>query len=239
LKGSYIILYCDFCRRPNIDLRRLQRDEGEKGYILSCKACESEKGLEKVPTYELSDLEKFFKQRRRDPLLPTIIKTDDGSEYVLFHNGSSDFLKRDELKLIADEIYKTLELDDSLDEFIEEKNIKNNLKHFYSYSEKDREKFQIPYDRLRLSKRYFDPDKNKWGFRCGNCSGLINIDVQESYFTIVPEYIFDADIDRGCSKGCTKVILKDIVKNWLHNNECQYFYIDDLDEEIIDVIRKA
>jgi len=63
---------------------------------------------------------------------------------------------------------------------------------------------------------------------------------QVSYYTVVPEYIFDADSDRGCSKECTKVIVKDIVKNWLHNsNGSKYFYIDDLDEEIIDLIRKT
>src|SRR5699024_843413 len=227
-------------RRPNINLRRLQRDGGGEGYILSCKTCESEKGLEDVPTYVLNDLEEFYKQRRSDPFSPTIMKINNGSKRLLFHNGNLQFLKRDELKLIADEIYKTLELDHSLDEFIEEKNIKNNLKNFYLYSEKARDKFQIPYDRLRLSKRYFNPDKNKWSFRCGNCSNLINSDVHESYYTIIPEDIFDADNDRGCSEGCTKVIVKDIIKNWLHSSvESQYFYTDDLDMEIIDVIRKA
>lgn len=234
------MLFCNFCRRPNRYLRRIKSDKKKESYILTCKACEAQNDFEDVPTYVLSDLNKFCEQRRNDPLSPMIMKTGDGSEHILFHNGILQFLKRDELKLIADEIYKTLELDHSLDEFIEEKNIKNNLKNFYLYSEKARDKFQIPYDRLRLSKRYFNPDKNKWSFRCGNCSNLINSDVHESYYTIIPEDIFDADNDRGCSEGCTKVIVKDIIKNWLHSSvESQYFYTDDLDMEIIDVIRKA
>src|SRR5699024_2605161 len=223
------MLFCDFCRRPNINLRRLQIDVNEKGYILSCKSCECEKGLQDVPTYMLSDLQEFCEQRKMDPLVPTIIKTNNNSEYILFHNGSLQFLKRDELKLIADEIYKTLNLDDSLDKFIDESNIKSRLKSFYSYSEKDRDKFQIPYDYLKVSKRYFNPDKNKWSFKCGNCSDLINIDAQEDYYTIVPDDMFYADNQRGCSKGCTKVILKDIIKNWIHySNESKYFYIDDI-----------
>src|SRR5699024_2771809 len=107
------MLFCHFCRSPNMHLRRLQRYRWEEGYILSCKACESEKGLEDVPTYVASDLEEFYERRRRDPLSPTIIETEDGLEHILFHNGILQFLKRDELKLIADEIYKTLELDHS------------------------------------------------------------------------------------------------------------------------------
>lgn len=37
-----------------------------------------------------------------------------------------------------------------------------------------------------------------------------------------------------------KIIAKDINKTWLHkSNESKYFYTDDLDDEIIDLIHKA
>lgn len=234
------MLHCDFCRFANIDLRRLQSDKNRNGYLMACKSCELEKELGDIPTYESSQLLEFYEQRKRDPISPVIIDIDDGSKYIQFVNGGLQFLNREELKLIADEIYKTLAFDESLDIFIEDENLIRKLKVFCSYSEKNRDKFQIPYDCLKLSQRYFNPDKRKWIFKCGNCSELINIDVQEHYYTIVPEDMFNAVSKRGCSKECTKLIVKDIVKNWLHASDIDtYFYIDDLNKEIIDLICKA
>lgn len=232
-------MYCDFCRFATIDMRMVQSNKDKRGYILSCKKCESEKGLEDVPTYAASELIEFYEQRKMDPIVPMIIKTDDGSKYIQFHDGSSQFLSREELELIAVEINKTLSLDHSLDKYIEKYNKQKRLEQFYSYSEKDRSKFQIPYEELRLSKKHFNPDKRKWSFKCGNCSDLININVQFFYYTVVPEFDSSGN-DRGCSKDCTKVIIKDIIQNWLHNSGAdKYFYTDDLSEEIIDVINKA
>ena len=226
-------MFCDFCGFANISIRRIQSEKVQKGYILSCKNCEIEKGLEGISTYSSNGLLDFYDQRRRDPISPTLIETDDGSKYIQFNNGRLQLLEREELKLIADEIYKTLALDHSLDDFIEENNNIKKLEDFYTYSKTNKDKFQIPYDRLRLSKKHFNPIKNKWSFKCGNCSNLINIDVQNHYYTIVPETMFNANSERGCSKGCTKIILKDIIKNWLHYTDTgNYFYKDDLEDEV-------
>lgn len=237
---GYLMEFCDFCRHMSIDTRRIKSYKNKKGYVQLCKACESERGLENTPTYEVSDLVNFCEQRMVDPIAPTIIQTDNGGEYLLFHNGRLQFLKRDELKLIADEIYRTLGLDFWLDEFIAENNRNKKLEEFYSYSEKDKDKFQIPYAHLRLSKKKFNHNKNKWSFKCGNCSELINIDVQDSYYTIVPQHTFTADDERGCSKGCTEVIIKDIIKDWVHSSDIgKYFYVDDIDQDVIDLINES
>lgn len=118
------MLFCDFCLMPNNNLRRIQSSEDEKGYILTCKTCETKQGLEQYPTYVVSDLIKFIEENRDSLLTPKVIKSDDESEYLIFSNNLQ-YLTRKELKFIADEIYKTLQLDESLDKFIENNNFKS------------------------------------------------------------------------------------------------------------------
>jgi|SRR5690625_1843372 len=233
------MFFCDFCRFAYIDIRKIQNDKDQRGYILVCKDCELENNLEDVPSYPVNNLIDFYEQKKMDPISPTIIRSDDGSKYIQFQNDSLQLLTREELELIADEIKKTLSLNDSFDKFIENNNIQKILERFYSYSKKDRSKFQIPYHDLRLSKRHFNADKRKWGFRCGNCSSLINIDVQAFYFSINPKSTFDINGDRSCSIDCTKVIIKDMIQNWLHDSDKEeYFYTDDMEKRINHFIKK-
>lgn len=225
------MLCCSICRTYNNQLRRIKVNNK---IILICNTCENELGYENKPTNEVDELTSFLNNEKNSVLKSVVVESENNSKYLLFEDNFSNTINRNDLKIIADQIYKTLELGNSLDKFIAGRNIRKYFEKHYSYSPIEREKFEVPYEKLGIKKRCFNSDKNKWGFKCGNCSRLINIDEQDFYYTIIPSYLFNAKSERACSKDCTKVIAEDIVKNWLNTqNKIEYFYTDDLEDKII------
>ena len=69
----------------------------------------------------MSKLKRFIEKNKWEAYMLTIIGTTDGKEYLQISDNHSQYLNREELKLIVDELSKTLELDSDLDRFIDKK----------------------------------------------------------------------------------------------------------------------
>jgi len=208
-------------------------------YKYVCPNCLIEHGLQDESEYKISDLKAFVEENQRNAIVPTLLETTDGKEYLQFANGDQYLMTRGFLKFVADEIYKTLELGEDFDEFVKENNKLAWLGNFYSRSKYDKEKLAIPIDKLRIRKKKFNTKKRKWSFKCGNCSERISSEDGGTYYSIMPEYEFDADLERACSSGCAYVIAKDIINEWLDEKEDErkFFYTENIDEQLKEYIR--
>lgn len=233
--------FCDYCRRVNVKLRRIKTPIGFRRYrsfqkyIEVCPNCLEIHQLQNEPEIEVSELEHFVHKHQHKAFVPNVIKADD-KEYIQFHDGQGQYMSRKDLLFIANEIMKTLELGEDLDEFIEETNRRNLLSSVFQEDENG--KFNIPFNRLRISRKKFDTTKRKWSFKCGNCSTIVTSKDGGEYITIMPEHNFHSDLERACSDGCAKVIAKDIIQNWLNDNEdAKFFNTDNLGEQIDDYLK--
>lgn len=109
----------------------------------------------------MTELREFVMKMNKAGLAPTIINDEAGNEYLHFHDGKLQLLNRDDLKLIVEELSKTLKLGKELDEHVNENNTYYQFATSPNYkrSEYDHNKFSIPFDRLRVREKFFDPTK--------------------------------------------------------------------------------
>lgn len=190
----------------------------------------------------MTDLKEFVEKMNKAGLVPTIINDEAGNEYLHFHDGKLQLLNRDDLKLIVEELSKTLKLGKELDEHVNENNTYYQFATSPNYkrSEYDHNKFSIPFDRLRVREKFFDPTKRVWSFKCGNCSRKVVSDSNEKYYSISPDetVFYSSKSVRACSIGCAKVIAKDIVQDWLYDHKQKdYFYTKNLSKQTDDFFK--
>ncbi|RBW68241.1 hypothetical protein [Bacillus taeanensis] len=235
-------IWCAYCRRSTVNIKTIKRPENfvkrfDK-YIHVCLFCIKENGLEDIPEYNPNELQKFIDAMQDRAIMPSIISTADGEEFLTFQDGNGYLLSTNKLDLIARELIKTLELD-GLDKFVKSKNIDTYLSHHYLSDPENEGKYLIPFDKLNINRKLFNPLKN-WSCTCGNCSiKMLSKDGGE-YFTINPYWPFEGRTERACSEGCMKVIAKDKVLNWIHEKDYKkYFDLEKLDTRIMQIIKYA
>jgi len=236
LKRKVNKVICEECRAI-IDsswIHRIKSKYSRKGYITVCNNCLKKRGWENKPRYEASNLEEYIENTPENIITPTMIETEGNKKYLQYHHNTGYLLTRDELEFIVEELQKTLTLDNSFDEFIEEENKIKTLRNKFSVSEHNKNKFTIPLDDVRARKKKFNLDKRKWSFECGNCSDRISEEESLTFYSITPyEYLSNTGTERACSLGCVYIIVKDIITNWLNEIDYKdYFYIDNLEQQI-------
>jgi hypothetical protein len=169
---------------------------------------------------------------KHNAIVPSILKDDEDNEYLVIHNGQGTLLNVEKMEFIASQLLKTIELS-GLGQFIEEENKENYIRNLFSCDKETKGKYLIPFDRLNIKRKKFNPDK-VWGCKCGNCSKKMSSKDGGEYFTINPSRIFEEISERACSEGCMKVIAKELIINWIVSNSYQqYFDLDKLDGKLL------
>ncbi|HAJ3957205.1 hypothetical protein WD019_19120 [Fictibacillus sp. Mic-4] len=205
-------------------------------YIHVCLSCIKKHRLEHLPEYTPSELQKFVDGMRMNAIVPTILMSENGEEYLTFHNGQGTLLSTKQMEFIANELLKTIKLN-GLDEFIEEENQDNYMSRRFLSDPENKDKYLVPFEGLNIKRKRFNINK-VWGFTCGNCSKKMSSKDGGDYFTISPNWPFTGKTERACSEGCIKVIAKERIIDWIYSSSFQrYFDLEKLDERLIEFIK--
>lgn len=234
--------WCAYCGHLNIATKTIERPESYvkrfDEYIHVCPLCIEKHKLVDVPEYNPSELQKFVNNIKRDAIVPSILTDEEGTEYLVFHNGQGTLLNTKEMKFIANELSKTIKLT-SLDEFIEKENKHNYMSMMFLRDQETIGKYLVPIENLNIKRKKFNSYKN-WGCTCGNCSKKMSSKDGGEYFSISPSMTFKNKTERACSEGCIKVIAKERVFDWLNSNKYQiYFDLDKLNKMLTKHIQEA
>jgi len=241
-----IMHWCAYCRMmtetKTIKIRT-PYSHRLSGYSHVCPSCIEKHGLENVPEYTPTNLESMVDRMGLNAFMVGTLTSND-KEYLILTDNHGEILHTNELKIIAEELLKTIKLPD-LDEFIKKENFFEYLRELFPESSKERGKFFIPVDALRIRRKKFRGNiKRDWGFTCGNCSKKVSSKEDKEYLTINPTNPIPGHGEyfsvRACSKGCMKVIAKDFIWNWLTDNNLKdYFDTTNLDKDLDEYLKEV
>lgn len=231
-----VVNWCAYCRMMTVT-KTIKRPESYlksfKKYIHVCSSCIDKNGLESIPEYKPTQLQKFVDHISHDSLIPSILKYNE-KEYLILHDEHGDLLHTNELKLIAQELFKTVKIQE-LDQFIKKENQNQYMQYHFNEDPEATGKLLLPLESLRVQRKKFKSDK-RWAFTCGNCSKKVSSKYGGEYFSMCPSMSIsnhEWGVERACTKECMKVIAKDHLWNWITDNNYQeYFDIDNLDKKL-------
>ena len=135
--------YCDYCRYLNMNIKTIKRPatfvKKFSEYINVCSSCIEANNLEDVPEYDPSALQRFVDRMINDPIVPATLKVGD-EEYLLFQNGSGILLDENKMRVMVEELTKTLELYD-LNKLIQEENSSTYMDHHFELDPEEKGKY--------------------------------------------------------------------------------------------------
>lgn len=159
------------------------------------------------------------------------LKTDDNKTFRIPVDSQGQFFSEDEIIDLYLDLEETVNIIPDIDykEFRKTNNIEKSIEHYYYNLKKtNNNKYEFPIDVLNIKLKEFNLDKNKWSFKCANCSNKINEDIQLDYYSITPvehNPIFDYNqikSQRTCSKACAKVVAEDVALSGTNPDYVEY-----------------
>jgi len=131
-----------------------------------------------------------------------------------------DFLKK------AEESYNNPNIEIYLQILKTEANL-----YYTGFKKNENGKFVIPEPKeYNIKCKKFNPNKQKWSFKCGWCGKKVSADIQDYYYVIFLDYIShfgtpdDKRWERGCSKECAAYIWYDLHKDWIYEKGLKDYF---------------
>lgn len=222
--------WCDYCNHLNIT-KTIKRPASfvkrfDKKYIHVCPSCLEKYELQNIPEYIPSKLQNFVDYMENRVIKPVVLRNEE-QEYMALVDNHANLLDIQNMRFIAHELLKTVEID-SLNDFIKEQNLKNQLTQY-----------EFPYDNenglFLLPKPYIDKRKvrdnlkSNWGFTCNWCGYKWSSKTQDRYFVtgFDPMGFGGTSSEMACSEVCASHIYYELAKNWVHDKGyAKFFHLD-------------
>lgn len=160
--------------------------------------------------------------------IPVDIQEDNGEskEYHCLADERGYVYPKEVVQHLLEQVKDFYEREDATEMLIDHNKVKElediSRMERSKFSQNESGKFILPPADYKY--KVFKTDKRHWSITCGWCGEKVSSKDEEGYY-FINNTRFNLSIEYACSEDCSKLIWKEGVKNWIHENGYQKFFV--------------